>query len=88
MQPAFPRRRRLILAVIYLGLAAFFAAAFHDRFWVWRQEIAEVRSSFITPEGVNVTSGGAFWIVPAIGFLALGIFQIIPLISRAKRKTA
>jgi hypothetical protein len=53
------------------SLAAFFGYAFYDRFWAWRDHIAEVETSYVTPEGANVTSGGMIWIVPAFVFAVL-----------------
>lgn len=88
MKPYTDQRRKLIMAVIYLGLSIFFALAFYERFWAWRHEIAEVKSSFITPEGANLTSAGAFWICPALAFLGLSISKIFSLRLGSKRETA
>jgi cell division protein FtsX len=82
-----PRNKRhLIIAMLYFGLAAFFSLSFYDRFWSWRHEIDEVKSSYLTPEGANVTSSGMFWAVPAILFLLAGVWRTIRLNGSFKRK--
>jgi hypothetical protein len=71
------KTRHLIFAVIHFGIAGFFAYAFYDRFWRWRPELSQVDTSFITPDGANVTSGGMFWILPAGVFAILGILRVV-----------
>jgi hypothetical protein len=68
--------RHLVIAAIHLSLAAFFGYAFHDRFWAWRHEIAEVNTSYLTPDGANVTSGGMLWVFPAFIFALLFAVRI------------
>jgi hypothetical protein len=63
-------------AIIHLSLAAIFGFGFFDRFWVWRNEIAQVKTSFITPDGSNVTSAGMVWALPAFVFACLGVIRI------------
>lgn len=76
MKPENRKSRHLIFAVIYLGIAGFFAYAFYDRFWQWRHELSQVATSFNTPDGANVTSGGMFWILPAGVFAILGVLRV------------
>jgi hypothetical protein len=61
--------------LVHFSIAAFFAYAFYVRFGLWRHEISEVNSSFMTPDGANLTTGGMFWIVPAGGFAILGLLR-------------
>jgi hypothetical protein len=68
--------RHLVIAAIHLSLAAFFGYAFYNRFWEWRHEIAEVNTSYLTPDGANVTSGGMLWIFPAFIFALLFAVRI------------
>ena len=69
--------RHLLLAGLYFGLAFVFSLSFYDRFWLWRHEIEEVRSSYITPDGSNITSAGMFWAVPAVLFFLSGARRMI-----------
>ncbi|RBP37640.1 hypothetical protein DES53_11322 [Roseimicrobium gellanilyticum] len=66
----------LVFAAIYLGAAGFFAYAFYDRFWKWRDELSQVSTSFTTPDGANVSSSGMIWILPAGIFAILGFLRI------------
>ena len=56
---------------LHLALAGFFAWAFYVRYWRWRECIDEASSSCVTPDGDNLTAGGAFWLLPACIFLIL-----------------
>lgn len=69
--------RHLLFAIPYLFISAFFFFAFYERFWKWRHQIDESLSSFVTPEGDNLTSGGMFWIAPALLFAAWGIRRLL-----------
>jgi hypothetical protein len=61
------------MAAAYLCLASFFTWAFYVRYWEWRECIAAAASSCVTPADDNLTTGGAFWAVPAALFwLAAG----------------
>jgi hypothetical protein len=42
-------------------LSALAAWLFYARYWKWRECIREAASSFITPDGQNLTSGGLIW---------------------------
>jgi hypothetical protein len=64
--------RLLIVAAGCWSASAFFGWAFYVRYWKWRKCIAESLSSCVTPEGDNLISGGAFWIVPAVLLAILG----------------
>ncbi|MCP3926946.1 MAG: hypothetical protein GY714_30680 [Desulfobacterales bacterium] len=67
----------LILAVVYTTFFMFFTFFFYDRYWKWRHELEEVETSFITPDGSNVTSSGFVWIIPAVVFSILALIRII-----------
>jgi hypothetical protein len=69
--------RHLAFAGIYLSLAALFGCAFHHRFWAWRHEITQAQTSFLTPDGANVTSSGMIWIIPASIFAALFVVRVL-----------
>lgn len=64
------------MSAIHFSIATCFGIAFYDRFWKWRHEIEQVNSSFMTPEGSNVTSGGIVWIIPTIIFASFGFIRI------------
>lgn len=83
MKTTSDKSKHLFFAVLYFGLAAIFSLSFYDRFWIWRHEIDEVKSSYLTPEGANVTSSGMLWAVPAILFFLSGVRRTI-LFARAK----
>lgn len=71
------RPSHLIFAVIHFCITGFFACAFYDRFWRWRDELSQVETSFATPDGANVTSGGMFWILPAGIFAIFGTLRVV-----------
>lgn len=77
MKTAPRNSRHLLIAILYFGLAVFFSIAFYDRFWLWRHEIDEVKSSYMTPDGANVTSSGMLWAVPALLFFLSGVRRTI-----------
>jgi hypothetical protein len=66
----------LVRGSIYIGLAIFFSYVFYIRYWKYRDCIEQAISSCITPEGGNLTQGGAMWSVFAVSFLlaALCVF--------------
>jgi hypothetical protein len=76
MKPDKRKPSNLIFAVVHFCIAGLFACAFYDRFWRWRDELSQVETSFITPDGANVTSGGMFWILPVGVFAILGILRV------------
>lgn len=65
-----------------LLLAGFFLWLFHQRYWAWRDCIAEAASSCVTPDGDNLTAGGMVWIVPAAIFGLLAMLRILRSIRR------
>jgi len=76
---SFTAKRRwshLIIAIVHFGFAALFGFCFYDRFWAWREEIAQVETSFLTPDGSNVNSGGMVWALPSLVFACLGVIRI------------
>lgn len=75
----------LFVAIIHVSLATFFGICFYDRFWVWRNEIAQVKTSFITPDGSNVTSAGMVWVIPASVFALLGATRMARFVYPTKR---
>jgi len=72
-------------AIIHFGLAALFGFFFYDRLWAWRNEIAQVKTSFLTPDGSNVTSAGMVWAIPASVFALLGVIRIARFVFPTKR---
>lgn len=48
--------------------AGLFFWLFYARYWKYRDCIAAAKSSCVTPEGENLITMGAFWIVPAVLF--------------------
>lgn len=69
-----------------LLLAGFCLWLFHERYWTWRDCIAEARSSCLTPGGDNLTSGGMIWIVPATTFGLIALRRILRRIAHARRR--
>lgn len=55
------------LVLLAAGLAL--GGLFFDRYWLWRDCIAASHSSCMTPDGANLTAGGAIWGVFSLGFL-------------------
>ncbi len=74
--------RQLTFSSIYFALSIFFSYAFYIRFWKWRDCIEQAKSSCITPDGDNVTSGGMFWAVFAVLFLVAGIRRLVKYVRR------
>ena len=84
-QRVSPRRTKVkLLRVIATALhavwilsllagSAFFAYVFYERYWKWRDCIAQALSSCGIPESDNATSGGAIWLVPSVILLAVAI---------------
>lgn len=68
------------------GLAAFFALAFYERYWKWRECIAVVESSCTEPAAGNATDGGRIWAVPSIAFLIWGIVLAARIVGRLKHE--
>ena len=75
-----------VLCAFFFSVSAFFWFAFYFRFWKWRVEILQAQSSFITPEGDNLISAGAFWAVPALQFFNLGLALLMILLLHPKKR--
>ena len=73
-------KRKLLWLSLHLlwtgGLCLFFGYAFYERYWHWRDCIAEALSSCVTPDGGNLTEGGAMWSVPA-AFFGLLVLRVL-----------
>ena len=70
-------------------LASLFGYLFYTRYWKYRIEINQAKSSYITDDGVNVTSGGIFWAFPSLLFISVAfILAVIFLKRRAIAKKA
>jgi hypothetical protein len=69
--------RQLTFSSIYFALSIFFMYVFYIRFWKWRYCIEQAKSSCITPDGDNVTSGGMLWAGFAVLFLVAGIRRLV-----------
>ncbi len=65
-----PTRHRVV-ACLSLVLAVGFAWLFNERYWRWRDCIAQAESSCIAPDGSNLTAGGMFSAVPCLPLAAL-----------------
>ena len=76
LEPPVSTRRELVFSACELAAAGFFGWLFHERYWRWRDCIEAAKSSCITPDGGNLTAGGAFWSVFAIGFLVAGAVRL------------
>jgi hypothetical protein len=62
--------------VICAALATLFARLFYERYWKWRDCMAEAASSCVTPDGNDLTVGGAFWSVFAVLFAILTLAML------------
>ena len=71
------RSWRLIRALLYFSLSAFFFYVLYLRYWKWRDCIKAAVSSCITPDGANLIAGGLFWALPAAFFAVLGARLIL-----------
>jgi hypothetical protein len=74
-----------LLTACLLLLGSFFWFIFYIRYWKWRVEIEQVNSSFITPEGDNLTSGGFFRGFPTLGMSICGLLLLVFVSSGMKR---
>jgi hypothetical protein len=61
---------------VLLSFAVLFFWLFYIRYWKYRDCIAAAKSSCVTPDGNNLISAGAFWIVPAIIFAVFALWMI------------
>ncbi len=61
---------------VLMAFAGLFGWLFYVRYFRHRDCIAAAKSSCVTPEGGNLVSGGAFWIVPAILFVLLALLTL------------
>ena len=66
---------RFVPSLLMLIVAWGFLWLFLTRYWFYRDCIEAAASSCITPDGVNLTEGGAFWILFAIGFAVLALVK-------------
>jgi hypothetical protein len=64
---------RFAVLSLFAGL---FLWLFYIRYWKHRDCIAAAKSSCVTPEGENLISAGAFWIVPAIIFALFALWML------------
>jgi hypothetical protein len=60
---------RFFPSLLSLLVSSGFGWLFITRYWFYRDCIDAATSSCITPEGDNLTGGGAMWLVPALIFL-------------------
>lgn len=74
-----------LLSAFFASLGAFFWFVFYVRYWKWRVEIDQAQSSFITPEGDNLISGGMFWAFPAFLFTIAGLVFLIVLLIQTRK---
>lgn len=61
---------------VLASFSALFFWLFYVRYWKFHDCIEAARSSCITPQGDNLIPAGAFWIFPALLFLALSIWNL------------
>ncbi len=70
---------RLTKALIYGALSAFFAYAYYTRYWAYEDCIKAAKSSCITEDGANLTSGGMVWFFPSVFFAGLALWVLLRL---------
>lgn len=68
---------RALVALALLATGLGFAWLFIDRYWLWRDCIAASQSSCVTPDGANLTAGGAVWSLFSLGFLIASIIVFL-----------
>jgi len=61
---------------VLASFSALFFWLFYVRYWNFRDCIEAAKSSCITPQGDNLIPAGAFWILPALLFLVLSIWNL------------
>ena len=72
--------------VVHAFASAFFWFAYYDRYYKYKDCIdALTNSSCITPDGGNVTAGGAIWSVFALFFSVLALVFLCVTIYRLLR---
>ena len=71
-------------AATWLALSAIFFYLFHSRYYAWRDCFNEAGRCY-DPDGSGevYTTGGAFWALPAVAFMTLGL---VGLRRRSKRR--
>lgn len=70
------RAAKWIRFAVLIAFSGLFFWLFYAQYWKHRECIAAAKSNCITPDGANLISGGAFWIVPALLFLLLGAITL------------
>ena len=80
LEPSRSPRRELVLALLELSAAGLFGWLFRERYWRWRDCIAAAKSSCVTPDGDNLTSGGALWSLFALAFLVAAAIRLARLL--------
>ena len=64
----------LVATICFAMLCGVFSFISYIRYWEYAEEIEQVQSSYLAPDGANLTSGGIIWTVPAgfFGLLTIG----------------
>jgi len=66
---------------VCLALSGFFGYISYIRYWKYAEEIDQAGSSYISPDGANLISGGVIWTLPFLFFglaaIGLGAFLIL-----------
>ena len=71
---------------IFTAIATFFWWVFYERYVRYADCIEAAKSSCLTPEGDNLTSGGIFWALLALPFsLLAALFLLISIYRLARR---
>lgn len=65
---------KVVVAIPFFALSGLCGYLFLTRYWLHRDCIRAAQSSCVLPDGTNLISGGAFWLVPCLLFVGVGLF--------------
>jgi hypothetical protein len=71
-----PITRPAILFVAFAAAAGFFWWAFYERYYKFKDCIAQALSSCIASDGTNLVGGGAVWSAVACLFTCVAIYYL------------
>lgn len=76
----------IVLLTIFTATAMLFWSLFYERYVKYADCIGAAKSSCLTPEGDNLTSGGMLWGLLAVPFTVLAAFCLLVSIHRLARR--
>lgn len=78
----------MISLCVCLALSGLFGYISYIRYWKYAEEIDQAGSSYISPDGANLISGGVIWTLPFLifGLVAIGLVGVL-LMQALKSRT-